>query len=175
MNDRTTLLWFSSEPNLCLRAHQQFGDQAECSSCEVKFTSKCLSSIFSLQPTLRQRTMRERISLLAKLSGKSWSSVSTSLSTGHFCPVSLPERRPSYTFARLLFPLIWVCHRHLRCIVLCFVLFFKSFIIPKKHSIPFKIWMLSVFLKWWQRFSDNQIILQLIKTTKTANALELKR
>lgn len=53
------------------------------------FTSKCRSSILSAQPKFGQRTVSDRISLLAKLSGNSWSSDNISLSTGHLCPVSL--------------------------------------------------------------------------------------
>lgn len=56
-------------------------------------TSRRRSSILSVQPTLVQWTVRERISRLAKLSGNSWSSRSTSLSTGHLCPVSLGGKR----------------------------------------------------------------------------------
>lgn len=56
-------------------------------------TSKCRSSILSLQPEFGQRTVRDRISLLAKLSGNSWSLDNISLSTGHLCPVSLFRKR----------------------------------------------------------------------------------
>lgn len=58
-------------------------------SVTVFFTSKCRSSILSAQPKFGQRTVSDRISLLAKLSGNSWSSDNISLSTGHLCPVSL--------------------------------------------------------------------------------------
>lgn len=57
--------------------------------CHSFFTSKCRSSILSAQPKFGQRTVSDRISLLAKLSGNSWSSDNISLSTGHLCPVSL--------------------------------------------------------------------------------------
>lgn len=56
-------------------------------------TSKCLSSILLVQPGLEQRTVSERISRLAKLSGNSCSFDSISLSTGHLCPASLYNRQ----------------------------------------------------------------------------------
>lgn len=61
-------------------------------------TSNCRSSIFSPQPEFGQRTVRDKISLLAKLSGKSWSSDSISLSTGHRCPVSLVCKRKNTNY-----------------------------------------------------------------------------
>lgn len=60
---------------------------------KLLLTSKCLSSIFMLQPLLGHLTINERISRLAKLSGKSWFSSRISLSTGHLWPASLQCRK----------------------------------------------------------------------------------
>lgn len=67
-------------------------------------TSKRRSSILSVQPSWGQRTVSDRISRLAKLSGKSCSSSRISLSTGHLCPVSLVgDRQRQREFQNLSF------------------------------------------------------------------------